>query len=573
MGTRTRIFVGVLALCLLVVTAGMVAADGGPDTGSTAEPTEASVDAATLETFDAADEDLVHECAETPPDDFADPPESNDAIGWVDGYWYNEPIDIDASDGLTRDELAELSARTAARFEAMRCLPFEEIPRVDVITREEFAEETADQYADVDEETRLYDNAQLATMLLIGTDEDSIDVRQQDRAATVGGYYNFNEKRIVVVSDNPDELLIDEQILAHELGHAVQDQHFDLAQYTRDTSDLDRGKLGIIEGDVHRIEHEYLQYCEQDLWTDECVTEPIDEEPEAPPNWGLYLKEFQPYSDGPSFAEYVYEEGGWDAVDAVYDDMPETAVEIIYPERYGEFEPADLDLEDRTGDEWERLQPDGGPGYNVIGQSGITAMFVEPAYDQSNPDEFISQQNFVNFDPVTGEIDPQNPLNFDQPESNGWAADELHVFRNEANETATIWKTAWEDDAEGDRFARTYDELVESRGGERVDGYAHTYEFDADTGFEMALTLVPEGDRVWIQTAPTVDDLTDVDTDLELVDADASRIAEQDDDGEEDDGADNGDDDDDPIPGFGVVAAVIASLVAGLGLARRLDRV
>ena len=476
----------------------------------------------------ASDHELVHQCAEEPPDDLADPADGNETIGWFDGYWYSEELDIDVEDGITEDELEKLSARTAARFEAMRCLTFEEIPPVEVVDRDTFAEETAEQFTTVDEETRAFDNAQFETLLLIGSEEDSIDVREEDRTATVGGYYNFVDEEIVVISDDGETLLLDEAILAHELGHALQDQHFGLAGYERNTHDLDVGKLGVIEGDVHRIEHEYLEHCEEGRWNEECVIDdgPEDEPGEAgePPVWGLYFMQFQPYSDGPNFVDHVYEEGGWEAVDALYDEMPRSALEVIYPEKYGEVDPdefTDLSVEDRSGDDWDRLTADGEQEYNVIGQSGLSAIFMDPAYDddptyQQNP--IVAPEEFLNYD-ETGEVDTNNPLNYDLDVSDGWRGDRLYAYEDGEGGTGTVWKLAWRDSDEAETFLHTYERLIEYRGGERVDE-THTYEFDEGSGFDMALRIGLDDDRVWIVTAPSVDELDEV-HDVEPLDYDA----------------------------------------------------
>ncbi|GAB3040915.1 Hvo_1808 family surface protein [Natronobiforma cellulositropha] len=535
-------------------------------------------------TLAAPDDDLVEPCAATPPDDFADPADGNATIGWFDGYWYDEPLEIDASDGITPEELEKLSARTAARFEAMRCLPFEELPPVEIRTREEFAEETREAYAEVDEETRLFDNARLETLLLVGSDEDAIDVREEDRTVSVGGYYDFIDERIVVISDDPETLLIDEAILAHELGHALQDQHFDLERYVRDTTDRDKGKLGMIEGDVHRVEQAYLERCTDERWSEPCVTGTGSAEEAAadlgdPPSWGLHFLEFQPYSDGPSFADHRYEQGGWDAVDAVYEEMPQSSLFVIYPEKYGELEvdPHALAVEDTSTGDWERLEADldpadddepASPNYDVIGQAGLSAILIDPAFDGNpivQPDAFL---NYVGL----GEVDPTNPYNYALPETDGWRGDQLHVYHDGAGETATVWKLAWRDAAETTRFLETYEHLVAHRGGERVDGYAHTYTFGDGSDFEMAMTAVPDDDRLWIVAAPTVDDLTDV-HDVTLLEA-----AETDDEGEADDGSETDDTvgtngeapgDSDGSPGFTLALAAAALLVSALALSRR----
>lgn len=526
-------------------------------------------------TAGVAEEDIVYDCAATPPDDFSDPEDadSEDVIGWVDGYWYNEPLEIDADDGLTEDELEELSARTAARFEAMRCLPLKEMPTVEVITRDEYQEELEETYEGIGDETRMYDNAKLATTLKVGQDEDSIEVREASRAATVGGFYNFEEERIVVITDDPDDLPIDEAILAHELGHAIQDQHFDLGGYDRNTTDLDKAKLGVIEGDVHWIEHEYERHCDEENWNEPCIIDRDDAgdgDVQEPPNWAITLKNYQPYSDGPTFVKHVYEEGdGWEDVDALYEELPRNSTKIIYPEKYGEFEPEDLTVEDRSDDDWERLDPEDRPEHDVIGQAGITAAFMAPTWETGTRTNIVDPQRAQNF-AGPRELDPFNPLNYDHPETDGWQGDRMYVYHDGEERTGTVWKTAWENPEEAERFADAYVELIDYRGGEPVEGYDGVYAFDEDSEFDMAVSVQVDGDRAWIVTAPTVEEL-DAIHDGAAVEATPTPSPGPGETPTSDSQVGDGIPSSDEIivPGFGAGTALVAVLLATLALRRQ----
>ncbi len=542
-------------------------------------------------TTPAADHDIVHECAAEPPEDFAAPEAGNETIGWFDGFWYNEPLDIDASEGITEEELEKLSARTAARFEAMRCLPMETMPPVEIITRDEFANETAAQFANVSDRERQFDNAQFASLLTIGTAEDSVDVREDSRSVTVGGYYNFVEERIVVISDGDgDELMIDEPILAHELGHAIQDQHFDLETYHRPTKDLNNAKLGVIEGDVHLIEQEYLEHCEEDRWGEPCIEQDQDDTAggASPPNWGLYFMGFQPYSDGPNFVDYIYTEGyegenGWDAVNELYEDMPESSSQVITPETFGTESPADLEITSDPSGTWERLTNPTGPDYNVIGEGGMAAMFLGQTVERYQSNEFDAE--IIPLDEIMNPEGVNSPFNYDIWPTDGWTGDRLYVYADEDNRTGSVWKTAWEDEEQRDEFLTAYELLAEDRGGERVDGYVHTWEFDGE--YDMAVTLYPADDRLWIVTAPTVDELSEIYGGIELLEeeeenGDDTTTPPGDNGVSPGNGDDtitppNGDDDptppaddtdDDTIPGFGPLAGALALLALVLWLRR-----
>ena len=469
---------------------------------------------------------VVDQCAAEPPTDFDDPDgTTTEVIGWVEGYWYDEPLNISIEDGLTAEELDRLSARTAARFEALRCLTVQAgLPPDEIVPREEFA--TDQQSAGVGETARLLDNAKFETTLTIDSQTDSTEVRQADSAERVGGFYDFISEQIVVVTDDPAALRIDESVLAEELGHAIQDQQFDLSSYERPTVDRDKGVLGLIEGDVGLVVDEYRAACEAGEWSEPCLDGGSDgggggDGPDIA-NWGLYFEEIHPYSDGPSFIEQTKDTGGWDAVNALYDDPPTSALHVTYPDTLGAVELTDPTVPDRSTDAWDRVllgpAPTGGDPltHDTLGISTITGMFAAPAYEDDTARAVLPRSATTNFDD-SGFVDQFDPHEFAHPETRGWRGDAFYTYSGEDNETATVWELVWASPEDAEPFVEGYEQLVDIRGGERVEGYAHTYSFDTETGYDIAVTLVPDGDRVTVVTAPTVEALTDVDQQLELL--------------------------------------------------------
>ena len=545
MRTRTVVLAVVVLTALVVALAPAAAVEspgplGAAETDSPALPVGAeepaqtpvvSVDPSTAHgdspggQTDSEGSAPVEACATDQPEDFADPEGGTaDVIGWVDGYWYDEPLDIDVTDGLSESELEALSARTAARFEAMRCLTVQDgLPPVDIVPREEFAEQQRQQFDAVGETERLVENAKFETLLAIDSETDAIDVRADDSAARVGGFYDFIANEIVVVTDDPDALSIDEGVLAHELGHAIQDQQFDLARFDRSTTDLDAGKLGLIEGDVDGVEHEYLQACEAGAWAEPCETDDGAAGSPDIANWALYFEGIHPYSDGPSFIDGIRQEGGWQAVDELYNDPPTSALHITYPETFGEVEPRELDVSDTSTEEWERIELGEVPTadepltHDTLGISAIMGMFAAPAHEAGTTGQIINELATFNTD-EDGFVDSFNPHNYAHPETEGWRGDELYTYTNGDGDSATVWELAWASAADAEPFVEGYEELIDIRGGERVEGHGNTYTFEDGTGFDMAVTMVQDDDRVTIVTAPTVDDLTAVDQRIELQD-------------------------------------------------------
>ena len=467
---------------------------------------------------------VVEQCAADPPADFDDPDGTTaEVVGWVEGYWYDEPLDITAADGLTESELDRLSARTAARVEALRCLTVQDgLPPVEIVSREAFADDR--QSRQVGETERLVDNAKFETTLTIGSETDSVDVRQSDTSNRVGGFYDFVSEEIVIVSDDPSSLTIDESVLAEELGHAIQDQQFDLSSYDRPTVDRDKGILGLIEGDIGFVVDRYLEACDTGAWTEPCVTDQGSTGGGGGAdiaNWALYFEQIQPYSDGPSFVQTIKEQGGWTAVDDLYADPPVTALHTVYPETYGVVEPRDIEVPDRSTDDWQRVTLAGVTAtgerltHNTLGVSTIAGMFAAPGSERETDGSVLQARSMYNLD-SDGQIDQFNPHEYAHPVTEGWRGDSLYTYAGEGGESATLWELAWNTTEDVETFVDSYEQLAEIRGGEPVAGYEHTFRFDEDSAYDMALTLVPDGGRVTVVTAPTVEQLTTVDQTLDL---------------------------------------------------------
>jgi hypothetical protein len=64
-----------------------------------------------------------------------------------------------------------------------------------------------------------------------------------------------------------------------------------------------------------------------------------------------------PYTAGMQYACRLYTDGGWPAVDAAYEALPQTSAEILYAERAG-FTPLDASDVGDPGDDWDLARRD-----------------------------------------------------------------------------------------------------------------------------------------------------------------------------------------------------------------------
>jgi PGF-CTERM protein len=487
-------------------------------------------------------------------------PENEDDPDWRE-YDPDDEFGIDADDGLADDELDAVVDRAMVRVETIRDVEFEERPPVTVITREEFREEYGGLAAEPSEESATFQNAKYRALFLAGDDEDAVESRAENQGAAVSGFYSPSEGEIVIVAEG-DQPRMDEVILAHELFHAYQDQRWGLANYDAVLRDGRNAELGLIEGDAVYVETLYEERCGEE-W--ECVIPPDEEAepgepegPEQPANIGILLLDFQPYDDGPVFVERLYEQGGWNAVDAVYDDPPETAKGVIDPDVGPDADARDPGIDDDHGEGWERVEPEDRPDHERLGMAAITTMFVNPLYDSGGEEWVVPADEWFTTGPDE-EPPPYGALNYGSAYATGWDGDRLHVYEHEDGDLGYVWRIAWESPEDADTFLEGFDELLAYWGGERVASDTYVIE---EGGYEGAYHVALDEDVVTITHAPEVDGLTDVSADAEPDTGDPVPQEAETADGD-------GEGPEDELPGFGIAVAVVALLAAAYAVVRR----
>ncbi|WP_340101040.1 Hvo_1808 family surface protein [Salinibaculum salinum] len=485
-----------VAVCFLLAgCAGLApAADG-----STATPETT----ATAEQNDTANESAAVSHTERPD------PES-DTLGWEDGYWHDDPINVNASDGLNASERDRAISRAMARVELIRGLEFEESVNVSVVSRSNYS---SGDNRNTDETFRRFDNAKFEALHLIGTQNDSLDEQAETLDQAVAGFYSPGRGDIVLISNSDSPQFDGERTLAHELVHALQDQHFDLANADAETRDAYNGRNGLIEGDARTVEQAYLDRCGEN-WS--CLPSEQSGPGQAPDDateasapdvhLGIYILEYFPYSDGIGFVQSLRADGGWDAVNDAFESPPTSAKPVIYPSEYGQFQPRDIELTDQTSNGWERVRPSTRADYATLGQSGLTAMFAYTLYDDYNRSAVVGPRTFLNFDGA-GSVNTTDPFNYDLPATRGWTGDRMHVYQRDG-ETGYVWRLGWDSSTDAQRFADSYEQLLSHWGGSQQP--AGHWEIAEDSPFTGAVDVAVDGDTVTIVSGPNPDALEDI---------------------------------------------------------------
>ena len=398
------------------------------------------------------------------------PDPTQDELGWEDGYWYDDPVDVDASDGLSEAELDAVVARSMARIEKLRGLEFDETVPVDIISRSEYRQ---NQPFEVNGTEARWNNQVWEGLLLVGENRNISSVFEQAYGSAVLGYYSPDEDRIVIVSDS-DEPNVDRGTLVHELVHALQDQRFGIGD-SPGTQDAQLARNGVIEGEANVIQQRYRQRCGGN-WS--CV--------ETTPSFGgggdidrgvLTVIRY-PYTVGPDFVEAIEERGGWDAVDALYDDYPASTEQVSNPSLFPDDGPTSVTVPDRSSADWERFDTD--PVADTVGQASIQVMLG---------------------------MNDAGSTGYTGPASDGWEGDSLVPYRADG-QYGYVWELAWETPEDARQFEEAYVDALYENGADTTDGAV--YVVPDSSPFGDAFRVTQEGDRVRIVNAPTVDALDGV---------------------------------------------------------------
>lgn len=245
-----------------------------------------------------------------------------------------------------------LSAEQAATVEtlkaqvsAIRGLAWKRTLDVRIVSQDELARLVREHGAkerEEDGERLAGDEATLKLLGLIPDRTDYAETLDDLLAGGVLGFYDDETKELVVGGDPDDDLdVATRNVMAHELVHALTDQHFDYGPATKALGDNDRteelaGYVALLEGDAELTS---VLWAERHLSEEEQVEAFFGQSGGNPlaalraPRYVLEALRF-PYEDGVGFVDRLYASGGFAAVDAAYLRPPTSTEHILHPELY-----------------------------------------------------------------------------------------------------------------------------------------------------------------------------------------------------------------------------------------------
>jgi len=207
---------------------------------------------------------------------------------------------------------------------------------------------------------------------LLDDDDHLADALTSFLGAGVVGFYDPESGELVVrgAAITPYVRLT----LAHELTHALDDQHFELHRPALDEADDEAGFAfgGLVEGNAVRVEDEY-----RETMSDEERRQARDEELAL--GAGFDFEDIPrvlpqiigfPYIYGPIFVRALLDDGDEDRIDAAYRDPPVTSEQVLDPTGWlrGEADPVTVPPPEAGGEVFDE---------GVLGLWGVVLLLEE----------------------------------------------------------------------------------------------------------------------------------------------------------------------------------------------------
>jgi len=172
-------------------------------------------------------------------------------------------------------------------------------------------------------------------------EKTTVDLLTEQAAA----FYDYNRRKLFITESTPSGA--EEPVLAHELSHALADQHFNLARFIKKGNGSDDGstaRLAVMEGQATWMMTEYtantmgqsLRRSPELAATMSAVTEGAGGQFPVYDNAPLYLREslLFPYTKGLLFQNALVQKDGQKGFAEVFNRPPVSTQQILHPEKY-----------------------------------------------------------------------------------------------------------------------------------------------------------------------------------------------------------------------------------------------
>jgi hypothetical protein len=285
----------------------------------------------------------------------------------------------------------------------------------------------------------------------------------------VAGFYEPKTKEFYLAAWLP--FSEQKRVIAHELVHALQDQHFDLRRFERwpkGDSDAELAAHALIEGEATLVMIEYdfeqqgmkLDVTKLGSLTESMIDQDSDGDSKLYPVLASAPKVLKenlqfPYLYGAGFVGAVLKNRSWRMLDASYQTLPASSEQIMHPERFlAGDNPVKIEIADLAGvlgPDWKKADAD------VNGEFGYLVVLAE----------YI-------------------PKRTARVAAEGWGGDRYALYENKVNGAVLLAQyTTWDTDNDAREFFDAYSQRTEKRYkiGKPGDPNTRVRVYDTNEGF------------------------------------------------------------------------------------------
>lgn len=325
-----------------------------------------------------------------------------------------------------------------------------------------------------------------ASFDLMGVDVDMADVYFRLIEDQIGGYYDPEDKTMNTILITGGELgddlpVLEETIYAHEFVHTLQDQHFDLQSLGLSVEGVEElpyeqvmALQALVEGDATLVMNLYTNdvqarnpFAAFQILSATVSSGAMNIPEDTPP---ILLRElYFPYNQGLVFVSTLYAEGGMDAIDAAFANLPVSTEHILHPETYlnGEM-PIAVSLADTSA-----ALPD---GWTLLREETLGEFYLRAYLDTQLASDVYAEA------------------------AKGWGGDTYHIYQFEDNTTyAMLTRFTWDTATDADEFAGAFEQFGAAKFETEATDGCWSSEGDA-----LCLAVMDNGDTL-ISRAPTLD--------------------------------------------------------------------
>ena len=382
-------------------------------------------------------------------------------------------------------EIAQMMDQIEEQISEVRLLEMSErIPRK-VYSRDELREFVREEMLeDLDEEA---ESNNVRFYNLLGLLPEGLEMKtllEDLYSEQIAGFYTIEDREMVVVAG--DEFGISERLTyAHEYVHALQYANFDIENglgYNEDDCQEDSERClaiqALIEGDANLSQFLWFEnhatradIMELILSFEETESHVLDSAPAY-----LTTSMMFPYEQGTAFVQYLYSINGFDTINEAFTTTPPVSAEqIMFPERYPDDLPIEVDLPDvlaALGEDWE-IDHDG-----VVG-AWDSYLMLSKGYDERFQ---------IDEDVALAAVE-------------GWGGDAYALLKNESqDEFLFIMNTTWDTEEDQREAWNAFSAMLKLRfGSPGYDGlfskdgtFARLFKTD-EKGFVLILSETLDG--------------------------------------------------------------------------------